>query len=284
VPELLTILISGLLMGCIYALLAGGLTLIWGVMGIVNLAHGEALMLGCFAALYFFAGTGLAAPLAILPFAPIFFLLGVLLYVGIIRRIVGAPELMSLLLTFGLSILIKNVAVLVWGGELRIASYLEGSFQVAGIFISKARLVAGLIAIAISLGMYAFLKYTRQGQAIRAVAFSRPIAEQCGINANVVYMTVFGLGTALAAVAGILAGTIFAFTPLVGEQFILKAFAITVLGGMGNFLGALVAALLLGVIEQSVTYFIDAQISAAAAFVIIILTLLFRPQGILGTR
>lgn len=270
-------------MGCIYALLAGGLTLIWGVMGIVNLAHGEALMLGCFAALYF-AATGFVPPLAIVVFGPLFFLFGVLLYVTIIRRIVNAPELMSLLLTFGLSIFIKNVAVLAWGGELRIASYLEGSFAFGGIYVSKARLVAGLIAITISLGMYAFLRYARQGQAIRAVAFNRRIAEQCGINANAIYMIVFGLGTALAAAAGILAGTIFAFTPLVGEQFILKAFAITVLGGMGNFLGALIAALLLGVIEQSVTYFIDAQISAAAAFVIIILTLLFRPQGILGSR
>lgn len=270
-------------MGCIYALMAGGLTLIWGVMGIVNLAHGEALMLGCFAAFYF-GMTGFAPPLAIVIFTPVFFLLGAVIYLLIIRRIVNAPELMSLLLTFGLSIFIKNVAVLVWGGELRIASYLEGSFEIGGVYISKARLVAGLIAIAISLGMYLFLRFARQGQAIRAVAFDRRIAEQCGINANAVYMMVFGLGTALAAAAGILAGTIFAFTPHVGEQFILKAFAITVLGGMGNFLGALVAALLLGVIEQSVTYFIDAQISAAAAFAIIILTLLFRPQGILGTR
>lgn len=270
-------------MGCIYALLAGGLTLIWGVMGIVNLAHGEALMLGCFAALYF-AMTGFVPPLAIVVFAPVFFALGALLYLAIIRRIVNAPELMSLLLTFGLSIFIKNVAVLAWGGELRIVSYLEGSFEIAGIYISKARLVAGLIAIVISLGMYAFLRFARQGQAIRAVAFDRRIAEQCGINSNVIYMIVFGLGTALAAAAGILAGTIFAFTPLIGEQFMLKAFAITVLGGMGNFLGALIAALLLGVIEQSVTFFIDAQISAAAAFVIIILTLLFRPQGILGSR
>ncbi|MCP4308039.1 MAG: branched-chain amino acid ABC transporter permease, partial [bacterium] len=205
-----------LMMGCIYALLAGGLTLIWGVMGIVNLAHGEALMLGCFAALYF-GMTGFAPPLAIVVFAPVFFLLGAFLYVTIIRRIVNAPELMSLLLTFGLSIFIKNVAVLVWGGELRIASYLEGSFQIGGVFISKARLVAGLIAIVISLGMYAFLKFTRQGQAIRAVAFDRQMAEQCGINANAIYLVVFGLGTALAAAAGILAGTIFAFTPLIGE-------------------------------------------------------------------
>ncbi|MCP4382943.1 MAG: branched-chain amino acid ABC transporter permease, partial [Hyphomicrobiales bacterium] len=114
--------------------------------------------------------------------------------------------------------------------------------------------------------------------------FDRQMAEQCGINANAIYLVVFGLGTALAAAAGILAGTIFAFTPLIGEHFMLKAFAITVLGGMGNFLGALIAALMLGVIEQSVTYFIDAQISAAAAFVIIILVLMFRPQGILGSR
>ena len=270
-------------MGCIYALLAGGLTLIWGVMRIINLAHGEFLMLGCFAA-YYFAGTG-AMPLLALPvFAPIFFAVGVAAYLLVVRKIVNAPELMSLLLTFGISILVINVGVIVWSSEMRLVRYMGGSFEIFGLLISKSRFVAGMIAVAISLGMYAFLRWTRVGQAIRAVAYDRQIAEQCGIDSNRIYMLVFGLGTALAAAAGSLASTIFAFNPLVGQQFILKAFAITVLGGMGNFAGALIAALILGVVEQVVSFTIDAQISAAVAFLVIILTLLFRPQGIMGAR
>lgn len=281
--DVLSVLVSGVLMGAIYALFAGGLTLIWGVMRIVNIAHGEFLMLGCFATWYF-AGTGLM-PLISLPlFAPLFFLLGVVVYRLVIRRIVDAPELMSLLLTFGLSILVINVGVLAWSGEMRLVRWLGGSLDLGGVLVSKSRLVAGLVAVAISLAMYAFLQRSRWGQAIRAVAWDREIAEQCGIDSGRVYMLVFGLGTALAAAAGGLASTIFAFNPLVGQQFILKAFAVTVLGGMGNFAGALIAGIVLGVVEQLVGFFLDSQIASAVAFAAIILTLLVRPQGILGAR
>jgi branched-chain amino acid transport system permease protein len=282
--DFLSILISGLIMGSIYALLAGGLTLIWGVMRIVNLAHGEFLMLGCFATYYLFGALGGIPLLAIPLLAPVFFFFGAILYLLVVRKIVNAPELMSMLLTFGVSIFIINISVLVWSGEMRIVEYLTGSFQVGDVLISKPRLIAGIVAVCISLGMYLFLQKTRLGTAIRAVSYDREIAEQCGINANLIYLVVFGIGTVLGASAGSLASTIFAFNPLVGQQFILKAFAITVLGGMGNFLGALIGALIIGVVEQVFAYVIDAQISAAVAFVVIIATLLIRPRGIMGER
>jgi branched-chain amino acid transport system permease protein len=282
--DFLSILISGLIMGSIYALLAGGLTLIWGVMRIVNLAHGEFLMLGCFATYYLFGALGGIPLLAIPLLAPVFFFFGAILYLLVVRKIVNAPELMSMLLTFGVSIFIINISVLVWSGEMRIVEYLTGSFQVGDVLISKPRLIAGIVAVCISLGMYLFLQKTRLGTAIRAVSYDREIAEQCGINANLIYLVVFGIGTVLGASAGSLASTIFAFNPLVGQQFILKAFAITVLGGMGNFLGALIGALIIGVVEQVFAYVIDAQISAAVAFVVIITTLLIRPRGIMGER
>jgi branched-chain amino acid transport system permease protein len=282
--DFLSILISGLIMGSLYALLAGGLTLIWGVMRIVNLAHGEFLMLGCFATYYLFAALGGIPLLAIPLLAPVFFLFGAVLYLLVVRKIVNAPELMSMLLTFGVSIFIINISVLAWSGEMRIVEYLTGSFQIGGVLISKPRLIAGGVAVSISLGMYLFLQKTRLGTAIRAVSYDREIAEQCGINANLIYVLVFGIGTVLGASAGSLASTIFAFNPLVGQQFILKAFAVTVLGGMGNFLGALIGALIIGVVEQVFAYTIDAQISAAVAFVVIIATLLIRPHGIMGER
>jgi branched-chain amino acid transport system permease protein len=282
--DFLSILISGLIMGSIYALLAGGLTLIWGVMRIVNLAHGEFLMLGCFATYYLFGALGGIPLLAIPLLAPVFFLLGAVLYLVVVRKIVNAPELMSMLLTFGVSIFIINISVLIWSGEMRIVQYLTGSFEIGNVLISKPRIVAGAVAVSISLGMYLFLKKTRIGTAIRAVSYDKEIAEQCGINTNLIYLLVFGIGTVLGASAGSLASTIFAFNPLVGQQFILKAFAVTVLGGMGNFLGALIGALIIGVVEQVFAYVLDAQISAAVAFVVIIATLLVRPHGIMGER
>lgn len=282
--DFLSILISGLIMGSIYALLAGGLTLIWGVMRIVNLAHGEFLMLGCFATYYLFGALGGIPLLAIPLLAPVFFLLGAVLYIVVVRKIVNAPELMSMLLTFGVSIFIINISVLAWSGEMRIVEYLTGSFGIGNVLISKPRIVAGAVAVSISLGMYLFLQKTKIGTAIRAVSYDKEIAEQCGINTNLIYMLVFGIGTVLGASAGSLASTIFAFNPLIGQQFILKAFAVTVLGGMGNFLGALIGALIIGVVEQVFAYVLDAQISAAVAFVVIIATLLVRPHGIMGER
>ena len=280
----ISIIISGLIMGTLYALLAGGLTLIWGVMRIVNLAHGEFLMLGAFATYFLFQPLG-GNPLITIPLtAPVFFVIGALLYRVIIKRILGAPELMSLLLTFGISIFIINVGILAWSAEFRTVEYITGSLDVFGIIISRPRLVAGLIAVCISLGMYWFLQRTRIGTAIRAVSYDREISEQCGINSNTVYVIVFGIGTVLAAAAGSLASTIFAFNPLVGQQFILKAFAVTVLGGMGNFLGALIGGLIIGVVESLAAYFIDVHLSAAVAFVIIIVTLLVRPSGIMGEK
>jgi len=280
----ISIVISGLIMGTIYALLAGGLTLIWGVMRIVNLAHGEFLMLGAFATYFLFQPLG-GNPLITIPLtSPIFFIVGALLYLVIIKRILGAPELMSLLLTFGISIFIINTGIIVWSAEYRTVEYVTGSLDIFGVMISRPRLIAGTLAVCISLSMYWFLQRTRIGTAIRAVSYDREIAEQCGINTNTIYIIVFGFGTVLASAAGSLASTIFAFNPLVGQHFILKAFAVTVLGGMGNFLGALIAGLIIGVVESLAAYFIDVHLSAAVAFVIIIITLLIRPSGIMGEK
>jgi branched-chain amino acid transport system permease protein len=271
-------------MGTIYALLAGGLTLIWGVMRIVNLAHGEFLMLGAFATFYLFQPLG-GNPLVTIPLtAPVFFVVGALFYLVIIRRILGASELMSLLLTFGMSIFIINTGILVWTAEFRTVEWVTGSLEIFGVIVSRPRLIAGVIAVCISLSMYWMLQRTRIGTAIRAVSYDREIAEQCGINTNTIYIIVFGLGTVLGAAAGSLASTIFAFNPLVGQHFILKAFAVTVLGGMGNFLGALIGGLIIGVVESLAAYFFSVHLSAAVAFVIIIITLLVRPSGIMGEK
>ena len=280
--SVLTVILSGLTMGAIYALVAEGLNLIWGVMGLVNLAHGEFLMLGTYLTFFTWAGFGLN-PLASVIFSfAILFLVGMALNKAIIRHVIGAPPLMSMLLTFGLSICLTNLGVIVFGGKLRTVRFLTETWDLWGVRIPQARLVAAVVAIVISLVMYIFLKRSRLGVAIRAVVIDRVMAEECGVNTGRIYTITLGLGAGLAAVAGSLVSTIFAFNPLIGQTFILKAFAVVVLGGMGNFLGALLGGLTMGVVEAAVGFFYNVHLSEAISFLVIILTLLLRPSGLLG--
>lgn len=280
----LTIVFSGLVTGAIYALVAEGLNLIWGVMRVVNLAHGEFLMLGAVTTYLAWSNWGVNPVLGGIISFILLFGLGGLLNDSIVRRVIGAPELISLLLTFGLSILAVNVTVLLFGAEFRQIHFLRAPISVAGVSMATNQLFAAGVAVLVSFGMYWFLRSTNIGRAIRAVAIDGAMAEQCGINTRWVYNFTFGLGAALAAVAGMLVSTLYAFNPLVGQTFILKAFAVVVLGGMGNFLGALAAGLLIGVVESSVSFYYSVHLSEAVAFVVIILTLLVRPFGLFGGR
>jgi branched-chain amino acid transport system permease protein len=280
----LTILISGLLTGALYALAAEGLNLIWGVMRIVNLAHGELLMLG---AVLTYLGWHLLEMNPLLAGAIAFVLIyafGNVLNRTIVHRVVGAPELISLLLTFGISILITNVTVLAFGAEFRQVRYLQDPIVIAGVPVGQNQLLAGIVSVVLSLGMFWLLQRTRLGRAMRAVAIDGGMAAQVGIDTRRIYNITFGLGAALAGVAGTLVSTLYAFNPLVGQTFILKSFAVVVLGGMGNFLGALIAGLIIGLVESGVAFYLSVHLSEAVAFVVIILTLLLRPSGILGRR
>lgn len=280
----LTILISGLLTGALYALAAEGLNLIWGVMRIVNLAHGELLMLG---AVLTYLGWHLLGMNPLLAGAIAFVLIyafGNLLNRSIVHRVVGAPELISLLLTFGISILITNVTVLLFGAEFRQVRYLQDPVVIAGVPVGQNQLLAGIVSVVLSLAMFWLLQRTRLGRAMRAVAIDGGMAAQVGIDTRRIYNITFGLGAALAGVAGTLVSTLYAFNPLVGQTFILKSFAVVVLGGMGNFLGALIAGLIIGLVESGVAFYLSVHLSEAVAFVVIILTLLLRPSGILGRR
>ncbi|MPZ52723.1 MAG: branched-chain amino acid ABC transporter permease [Acidimicrobiia bacterium] len=281
---LVVILVSGLAMGAIYALIAEGLNLIWGVMKIVNLAHGELLMIGAFTALYAAQLAGWNPLVAMIPAFLLLFAVGLGLNATLMRRIVGAPELTSLLLTFGLSILITNLGVIALGAEFQSVDFLQVGVSIAGGAVAANQLVVAVAAVALSFVMYGVLRRTRLGRAIRAVAIDGEMAERVGINTRRIHAITFGLGAALAGVAGALVSSIVPFNPLVGQTFILKAFAVVVLGGMGNFMGALVGGLLLGVVEAAESYLWSVQLSEGVAFVMIILTLLLRPSGILGGR
>lgn len=278
------VVISGLLAGSLYAMVALGLGLIFGVMRVLNVAHGPLLMLGAYATFWLFQLLGLNPYLSLLISMPLLFLLGLALQRFLVRRVVDAPELSSLLLTFGVSIALVNLAQLAFTSDLRSVEYLTGSFVVGPFALSKPRLAACAFAIAITLGAFVFLKSTRLGKAIRAVSQSREVAQVCGIDVQRIHLLAFGIGTALAAAGGSLVAVMVAIQPEMGQIYTFKSFLVIALGGAGNYPGALLGGLLLGLIEQLASLFLTTQVNEAVAYVLLVLVLLVRPTGLLKGR
>jgi branched-chain amino acid transport system permease protein len=284
--DLLQVVVSGLLLGGVYALFAAGLNLIFGVMRVINLGHGELMMLGAYTTFWLFSREGVNPLLSIPVSAALMFALGLVAQRLLVERVVDRPLLSSLLLTFGLSTLFMGVALNLWTADFRSVAYqpLTGSFDVLGLNLSRSRLVAFAIAVALTAATYAFLRYSTFGKAIRATAQHAQVAQVCGIDVRRVRLVVFGLGSAMAAVSGSLIATIFAINPEVGGTFIAKAFAIVVLGGLGSFVGAFIGALVLGVVETLAAYFTDTQLAEGVSYAVLVLVLLLRPSGLFGER
>ena len=278
------VVISGILAGSLYAMVALGLSLIYGVMRVINIAHGPLLMLGAYATFFVWRASGID-PYLTLPVAmAALFGVGVLLQRTLVFRVVDAPELSSLLLTFGLSIAIVNLAQVAFTSDLRAVEYITGSFTLGPIAISKSRLIAFVFAAVISAAAFFFLQTTRLGKAIRATAQSREVAMVCGINVQRIHLITFGIGSALAAAGGTLISVIVAIQPEMGGIWTFKSFLVIVLGGAGNYPGALLGGILLGLVEQLASLFLTAQLSEAVAYVLLVLVLLVRPSGLLGGR
>jgi branched-chain amino acid transport system permease protein len=212
------------------------------------------------------------------------FVVGLGLQRLLIDRVVGAPELSSLLLTFGVSIALVNLIQLAFRSDLRSVEYLTGAWLVGGFALSKTRLIAFVYALAITLLAFLFLNRTRLGKAIRATAQSREVAMVCGVNVGRIHLLTFGLAAALAAAGGSLVAMVIAIQPEMGQVWTFKSFLVIVLGGAGNYPGALLGGLLLGVVEQLASLFLTAQVSEAVAYVLLVLVLLIRPTGLLGGR
>lgn len=183
---------------------------------------------------------------------------------------------------YGVSIILMNVGLLIFTADFKAIPALQGSIVVADLVISKPRSVAGMIAVALTLGVYGFLAYSRTGQAIRAVAEHPDVAQICGIDVVRIRMVTFGLAAAMAAAGGVMLPMTYSVSPAIGSDFILKAFAIIIIGGMGNFLGALLGGLLLGVVEAFIGGFITTQWAEASAYLLLVLVLMIRPTGLLG--
>ncbi len=278
------VVISGLLAGALYAMVALGLALIFGVMRVINVAHGTLLMLGAYTTFWWFQLLGVNPYLSLLVSMPLMFLLGVLLQRTLVSRVVDAPELSSLLLTFGISIALVNVVQLLFTSDLRSVEFLTGAFRVGPLALSKPRLVAFVFAVAITLLAFWFLQKTKLGKAIRATSQSREVAMICGINVERIHLYSFGIASALAAAGGSLVAVMVAIQPEMGQVYTFKSFLVIVLGGAGNYPGALLGGLLLGLVEQLASLFLTTQLSEAVAYVLLVLVLLLRPTGLLGGR
>lgn len=279
---LLQFTIGGLLAGALYALIACGLNLVFGVMRVINLGHAELMLIGSFLTYLLYEFFGIH-PLLSLPLVMVtLFVLGYYLQWILIERIVGKDELTSLLVTYGLSIILMNVGLLIFSADFKSVPALQGSILLDELIISKPRGIAGIVAIFLTLGIYLFLEYSRIGKAIRAVAEHAEVAMICGINVLRIRMITFGLSAAMAAAAGVMLAMIYSFSPETGADFILKCFAIIIIGGMGNFMGALFGGLLLGLAEAFVGGFATTQWAEAVAYLLLVLVLIIRPTGLMG--
>ena len=278
------VIVSGILSGVLYAMVALGLALIFGVMRIINVAHGPLLMLGAYTTFFLYHAFGLNPYLSVPISMAALFVVGVALERTLVFRVIDAPELSSLLLTFGISIALVNAAQLAFTSDLRSVEYLTGSWVVGHIALSKSRVVAFVFAGVLTGGAFLFLKSTRLGKAIRATSQSRDVAMVCGIDVGAIHRLTFGLASALAAAGGALIAVIVAIQPEMGQIWTFKSFLVIVLGGAGNYPGALLGGMLLGLVEQLASLFLTTQLSEVVAYVLLVLVLLVRPTGLLGGR
>jgi branched-chain amino acid transport system permease protein len=278
------VVISGVLSGALYAMVALGLALIFGVMRIINVAHGPLLMLGAYTT-YFLSTVLDVNPYLTVPVSmAVLFAVGVVLERTLVFRVVDAPELSSLLLTFGVSIALVNLAQLLFTSDLRSVEYLTGAWLVGPFALSKTRVVAFVFAGTLTGLAFLFLGWTKLGKAIRATSQSREVAMICGIDVQRIHLVTFGLGSALAAAGGALIAVIVAIQPEMGQIWTFKSFLVIVLGGAGNYPGALLGGILLGLIEQVASLFLTTQLSEVVAYVLLVAILLVRPTGLLGGR
>ena len=278
------VVVSGILAGALYAMVALGLALIFGVMRVINIAHGPLLMLGAYTTFFLYQALGLNPYLSVPITMLVLFALGALLQRTLVFRVVDAPELSSLLLTFGISIALVNLAQLAFTSNLRAIEYATGSYTLGPLAFSKSRLIAFAVAAALTGLAFLFLQRTRLGKAIRATSQSREIAMVCGVDVRRIHLITFGVAAALAGAGGALVSVIVAIQPEMGQIWTFKSFLVIVLGGAGNYPGALLGGVLLGLVEQIASLFLTTQLSEAVAYILLVVILLVRPTGLLGGR
>jgi branched-chain amino acid transport system permease protein len=281
--DLLNVLVVGVLLGGIYSLVSIGLNLIFGVIRIVNFAQGELVMLGMYATFAAFSFLHLDPYLAIFVVCPLLFVFGLLLQRFILQPLQNEP-MMQVFATFGLLIFLQNVVLAITrGASLSVRVDLSSlTLPLGTMQVSVVRLITLLAATVVAIGLQLFLNRTMLGKAIRAVAQDRRAARLMGIDVERTYMVTFGIGTALTGLAGALLTPIYTLQPQIGGNFIIAAFAVVVLGGLGSVTGAYIGGFIVGITEAFAGFYIDPALKHAVWFMVFIIMLIIRPSGLFG--
>lgn len=280
------LLVTSLLLAGVYALVSVGLTLIFGVMRLVNFAHGEFLMLGMYLAFWSFTAWRFDPYLAVLMAVPVFLLVGLATYYLVIKPVVARPHTVQIFTTVGLSILLQNLALFLWTGDFRFlrTDYTNIVYRLDGVALNFPQLAAFAVSVAATLGLFAFLKWTWWGMALRATAQDRQAAVLMGIPVERAYGLAFAVGIGLAGLAGALIAPLYAVYPTAGLQFVLVAYVVVVLGGLGSLIGALIGSLVIALLDVAGAFLVGIAWKEALYFVAFLLVLLARPAGLFGQR
>jgi branched-chain amino acid transport system permease protein len=284
--NVLNLVLAGLLTGLVYGLMALGLSVIFGVVRVVNFAHGEMMTIAMYAAVGLFAAFGLDPFLAVLPIAAAFFLLGYALQAGLINPFITRPEHSQFMLLVAVALIMVNALLVAFGPDARSVQldYLLESIEVGPLLLDRGKLFGALVACATAALLFAFFKLTPTGKAIRACSDNYLGAKVVGLNVKHLYALTFGLGSACVAVAGCMMVLLVDVTPVLGPAYTLLAFVIVIVGGLGSMAGALLGGVLIGVSEALAGLFITPSAKSMFSFGLLILVLLLRPQGLLGKK
>jgi branched-chain amino acid transport system permease protein len=277
---------STVLLGGIYALIAVGLTLIFGIMRVVNFAHGEFLMLGMYLAFFAFTLRGLDPYFLLLIAIPIFFGVGLLTYALVMRGVIHASHNVQIFTTVGLSTVLQNVALVLWTGDFRVIRPWHSSvvLRIFGTAFNLSQVVAFAVAVALTIALIAFMKWTHTGRVMRATAQDRDAATLMGIDTDRVYRLTFAIGIACVGAAGVLVSPLYAVYPTAGLQFVLLAYVVVVLGGLGDMVGAMLGSLIVACVEVVGSYLIGTAWKEVLYFALFIAVLVVRPAGLFGQR
>ncbi len=283
---IMQIIINGLLIGGLYATVGIGFSLVWGVMRVINLTHGGMIMLGAYISYTLFEYAKIDPFLSIPISMGVLFLLGVLLEKYVVDYVIKAGIFMTITLTFGLEMILENVILLIWSGNYRsiTTTYSGNSFEFFGATVSLVRFFMFIAAIAITIILYFFMYKTKTGSAIRATALNREGAQMVGVNISKIYRITFGIGAALAGASGALLSSVYTISPSMAASLIGKAFIVTVLGGLGSVNGAIFGGIVLGLAESFGSEYIGTGFQEATGFILLVLVLALRPQGLLGRK
>jgi branched-chain amino acid transport system permease protein len=280
------IVLNGVLLGGFYACMALGFSIVWGVMNVVNLAYGSMIMIGAYVTQLAVLQLGLPLAAALPLAALATFTMGYVLQRALLNRLSERSVFMTLIFTFGLNMALINLNLVLFSADVRSLPDVFGraSFTIAGLSVPYGRATIFAVAMAMTLGLHALLNWTRLGNAIKATSFDPDAARLSGIDVPHVYALTFAMGGAIAGVTGALVATSYSFSPFAGESYTMKAFVVVVLGGLGSIPGAIIGGILLGIVENLASLFLDSGYRDAVGFTLLLLVLILRPRGLMGRR